>query len=76
MIGREGAPKWLETDWLLACFGKQRKKATGKYVDFVRAGAGLPPRHLGFITLLSAGQSSALRKCVIVRLDPSLPTLP
>ena len=43
MIGREEAPKWLETDWLLACFGKQRKKAIGKYIDFVRAGVGLPP---------------------------------
>jgi len=43
MIGWEEAPKWLETDWLLACFGKQRKKAIGKYVDFVWAGAGLPP---------------------------------
>jgi putative transposase len=33
---------WLETDWLLSQFGKQRKRATEKYIDFVREGIGLP----------------------------------
>jgi hypothetical protein len=33
---------WLETDWLLSQFGKQRKRATDKYIDFVREGIGLP----------------------------------
>ncbi len=28
---------------MLACFGKQRKRAVEKYIDFVRAGVGLPP---------------------------------
>ena len=43
MIGKSAPPDWLETDWILACFGKQRKRAIAKYIDFVRAGIGLPP---------------------------------
>ena len=43
MIGQSPAPNWLETDWLLSCFGKQRKRAIAKYIDFVRAGVGLRP---------------------------------
>lgn len=42
MIGQAEKPEWLETDWLLACFGKQRNRAIAKYIDFVRAGVGLP----------------------------------
>lgn len=41
-VGRIEPPHWLETDWLLSHFGKQRKRARAKYVDFVRAGVGLP----------------------------------
>jgi len=43
MIGEQTAPEWLETDWLLACFGKRRSSCVTKYKDFVRAGVGLPP---------------------------------
>lgn len=43
MIGKNKTPEWLETDWLLSHFGKQRKRAAAKYVDFVREGVGLPP---------------------------------
>ncbi len=43
MTGESPSPVWLETDWLLACFGKQRKRTIARYIDFVRAGAGLPP---------------------------------
>lgn len=42
MIGEKAAPEYLDTDWLLACFSKQKKRAIGKYIDFVRAGIGLP----------------------------------
>lgn len=42
MIGENEVPRWLETDWLLSCFGKQRKRAVARYTDFVRAGVGLP----------------------------------
>ena len=43
MIGKQAAPEWLETDWLLACFGKRRSSCIAKYRDFVRAGVGLSP---------------------------------
>ena len=34
-------PEWLETDWLLGHFGKQRKRAVERYLEFVKAGKGL-----------------------------------
>ena len=42
MINHEVAPEWLETDWLLGCFSKQKKRAINKYINFVRDGVGLP----------------------------------
>ena len=42
MVRMEPAPPWLETDWLLAHFGQRRNSAVAKYIDFVRAGVGLP----------------------------------
>jgi putative transposase len=41
-IGKSLIQDWLETDWLLSHFGKQRKRARLKYIDFVREGIGLP----------------------------------
>ncbi len=43
MIGEAPIPVWLETDWLLGQFGRQKKRTMAKYKDFVREGAGLPP---------------------------------
>jgi putative transposase len=42
MIGRSSRPEWLQTDWILGQFGKQRKRAVAAYKDFVRARVGLP----------------------------------
>lgn len=42
MVERVQLPIWLQTDELLSQFSKQRKRAIEKYVDFVRAGVGLP----------------------------------
>ena len=42
VMGAKEAPAWLDTDWLLAQFGKRRKQARGKYKDFIREGKGLP----------------------------------
>jgi hypothetical protein len=42
MTGKQDAPEWLETGWLLSQFSRQRKRAIAKYVDFVREGVGLP----------------------------------
>jgi putative transposase len=42
MIGMEAAPSWLNTDWILGQFSVQRHCAIARYIDFVRAGVGLP----------------------------------
>jgi putative transposase len=41
-IGEALVPEWLQTDWLLGQFGNRRRQAVAKYVEFVRAGGGLP----------------------------------
>ncbi len=42
MLGQFEPPDWLQTGWLLGQFGRQRRRAIAAYVDFVRAGLGLP----------------------------------
>jgi putative transposase len=42
MTGTQAAPAWLQTDWILGQFAEQRRRAINLYVDFVRAGVGLP----------------------------------
>lgn len=41
MIGKAVSPEWLETDWILGHFGKQRKRAVTRYVEFVKEGKGV-----------------------------------
>jgi len=43
MIGRASAEDWLETDWILSQFGRDRKLAVKRYVEFVNAGKGVAP---------------------------------
>jgi len=40
--GQMPAQEWLQTDWILAQFGRQRASAIRKYVEFVHEGARLP----------------------------------
>ena len=42
MLGTQPAPEWLQTDWILGQFSPQRGRAINLYIDFVRAGVGLP----------------------------------
>jgi putative transposase len=42
MVGKQLAPDWLAVDSLLHAFGRIRAQAVAGYVDFVRAGVGLP----------------------------------
>ena len=41
-INAVSAPEWLDVDWLLGQFGKQRKQAIRAYARFVMEGKGLP----------------------------------
>jgi len=43
MIGSTPSQDWLMTDWILSQLSRQRKRAVQGYIDFVRAGVGLPP---------------------------------
>ncbi|MGB5235053.1 MAG: hypothetical protein WBN85_07765 [Candidatus Macondimonas sp.] len=45
--GQAPAPAWLQTDWILAQFGRQRASAIRKYVQFVHDGARLPSVWVG-----------------------------
>ena len=38
----EDAPSFVQTDWILGQFGDERQQAVHRYIDFVRAGTGLP----------------------------------
>ncbi|MBX9849990.1 MAG: hypothetical protein K2X64_11895 [Rhodocyclaceae bacterium] len=42
MVGTAVAPLWLHTGWILSQFSPQRGWAIRQYIDFVRAGVGLP----------------------------------
>ena len=42
MIGELPSPVWLQTDWILGQFSPERDQARLGYLDFVRAGVGLP----------------------------------
>lgn len=34
-VGKAKPPEWLETEWLLSCFGKNQKESRGNYAQFV-----------------------------------------
>ncbi len=42
MVGSQAAPDWLDTGWLLGQFPGPIEDARRAYIDFVRAGIGLP----------------------------------
>lgn len=44
-IGKQKNPDWLNTDWLLAEYGKDRKAAWKKYKGFVEAGVERPTEY-------------------------------
>ncbi|XVJ71542.1 MAG: addiction module toxin RelE [Rhizobacter sp.] len=42
MMGQQVCPAWLDSDWLLSQFGKNRTQAQQNYVAFVLEGRGVP----------------------------------
>ena len=62
MLGEEVVPKWLETDWVLGQFAEDRGQAIQRYVDFVRAGVGLPSLWENFKYQMYLGGESFLNK--------------
>ena len=47
MTGKVRTPDWLETDWILGHFCKQRKRAVTRYIEFVAQGRGLDGNGVG-----------------------------
>lgn len=41
-VGLASAPPWLDVDWTLSQWGAERAQAALRFMDFVRAGVGLP----------------------------------
>jgi len=84
MIGAVPTPVWLQTDWLLGQFDQQRERAREKYMDFVRAGVGLPSLWAdlrnqvflgseGFVASMHAAVSSEQSLDEIPRMQRRLP---
>ena len=69
MIGETPPPVWLQTDWILGQFSSQRDRARHGYLDFVRAGLGLPS-----IWGELQGQIYLGSEAFIARVQSNLPT--
>jgi putative transposase len=78
MVGREPAPPWLETDWVLGQFGSGRPSAQAGFARFVAEGVGQGSiwgqlRHQiflgsdGFIARFAPAAGTAHRLCEIPR---------
>lgn len=72
MVGAADPPAWLQTDWILGQFGDFRDVAVAGYVNFVRAGVGLPSIwqelrnqvFLGSETFVTAAQSGSCKRAI------------
>jgi len=62
MVGEAAPFAWLQTDWILGRFGKQRRRAVAKYIDFVRAGVGLPSVWDGLVGQIFLGSERFVAK--------------
>jgi hypothetical protein len=69
-LGEEAVPKWLETDWVLGQFAADREQAIHHYVDFVRAGIGLPCLWENLKNQIFLGGESFLNE-----IQPHIPTV-
>lgn len=63
LIGTAAAPPWLDTDWLLGLFGRQRSKAVGAYRRFVREGQGIPSPLTQTRHQLLLGDDAFVQRC-------------
>ncbi len=64
MIGSADTPAWLQTAWLLGQFDASRDAAIRSYVDFVRAGAGLPSIWAGLRSQVFLGDEAFVRQAL------------
>lgn len=70
-VGTESAPAWLAVDDLLRGFGRTRGTARRTYIDFVRAGVGLPSVWDGVTGQIYLGGEAFVQRMVALAQDKS-----
>jgi len=75
--GQAATPKWLQTDWILAQFGRRRSSAIAKYVRFVHEGARLPSVWTQLQGQIYLGSEAFIRKMQAkIEQKPALEEIP
>lgn len=75
--GQTPAPAWLQPDWILAQFGRQRARAICKYVEFVHEGARLPSVWMQLQGQIYLGSDAFVKKMQAhIEKRPSLNEIP
>lgn len=75
--GQTPVPDWLQPDWILAQFGRQRASAIRKYVEFVHEGARLPSVWTQLQGQIYLGSEAFVKKMQAqVEMKPKLDEIP
>lgn len=75
--GQASAPAWLQTDWILAQFGRQRTRAIRQYVEFVHEGARLPSVWSQLQGQIYLGSAAFVKKMQVqIEKKPALDEIP
>mgnify|MGYP002664125683 CR=1 FL=1 len=69
-VGLAAAPPWLEVDWVLGQFGVQREQAVLRFIDFVRAGVGLPSVWEGLRGQIYLGSDAFVQRMQVLADQP------
>ena len=75
--GQAPVPAWLQPDWILAQFGRQRASAIRKYVEFVHEGTRLPSVWTQLQGQIYLGSEAFVKKMQAhIKKRPSLDEIP
>jgi len=75
--GQAVAPEWLQTDWILTQFGRQRASVIRKYVEFVHEGTRLPSVWTQLQGQIYLGSEAFIKKMQAqIAKQPSLDEIP
>lgn len=75
--GQAPVPEWLQPDWILAQFGRQRASAIRKYVEFVHGGARLQSVWAQLQGQIYLGSEAFIKKMLAqIEKRPSLGEIP
>lgn len=75
--GQASSPEWLQIDWIMSQFGRQRASAIRKYVEFVHEGARLPSVWTQLQGQIYLGSESFVKKMQsLIEKKPALDEIP